>query len=116
MIVLNQVHVLNYSLPSANQNPDETTHAHDMSFWPKPAAWARGGLWHGSWSSDCEGWYQRHLEGLRNGKIVVYDPRGWRSSLRFDPNFGKNVRAAANHCHQYLCEQDSSMPLLPPLS
>jgi hypothetical protein len=44
--------------------------ASEMSWWPKPSAWDNGGLNVGFWSPNCESWYQRRLQSIREGKAT----------------------------------------------
>ncbi|TFK31585.1 hypothetical protein BDQ12DRAFT_618659 [Crucibulum laeve] len=55
----------------------------DLSWWPKPSIWNECGLVVGYWSSDCKSWFQRCIEKLRAGVLVLKNPKDWHHSLRF---------------------------------
>ncbi|KAF7339042.1 hypothetical protein MVEN_01980400 [Mycena venus] len=59
-----------------------------LSFWPKPNAWGKGNLDPGWWSGECEGWFQKRLRRLEEGKTfdergILCRPSEWKHNLRF---------------------------------
>ncbi|KAG1844364.1 hypothetical protein F4604DRAFT_1596208 [Suillus subluteus] len=80
-----------------------------ISWWPRPQAWAASGLNVGSWSSQCESWFQSRLDNIQQGVSrdrhkFTNDANGpmsglqWKGSLKFNPGNNKmmkNVNAAS---------------------
>ena len=56
----------------------------DLSWWPKPSAWQVSGLNVGYWSRDCEAWFQKHLQLIRDGGGDLRGPSQWKHSLKFN--------------------------------
>ncbi|TFK35397.1 hypothetical protein BDQ12DRAFT_568339, partial [Crucibulum laeve] len=59
---------------STGPNGPQTT---DLLWWPKPSIWNKCGLVVGYWSSDCKSWFQRRIEKLRAGVLVLKNPGDW---------------------------------------
>ncbi|TDL15454.1 hypothetical protein BD410DRAFT_699480, partial [Rickenella mellea] len=51
------------------------------SWWPRHSAWQKGALNVGYWSPDCERWFQKRLEMIRDGKADLRSANEWKSAL-----------------------------------
>jgi hypothetical protein len=74
----------------------------DISWWPKPSAWAGSGLNVGYWSRDCEGWFQKRLALLREGKGDLKNPSVWKHSIKFTQACRETDRTNENLSAQIL--------------
>ncbi|KAJ7719889.1 hypothetical protein DFH07DRAFT_859060 [Mycena maculata] len=55
-----------------------------VSWWPKPSAWARGGLDGAWWTPQCENdFYARRLGWIENGIYILYRQSKWRHNLKY---------------------------------
>ncbi|KAK0230328.1 hypothetical protein IW262DRAFT_1453227 [Armillaria fumosa] len=71
-----------YKVETGHRNGSEPQHSFVLWF-PKPAAWETSGLNIGFWSSDCELWYQGHLNEINSPDPVLWTTNQWRHSLWF---------------------------------
>jgi hypothetical protein len=46
----------------------------------------------GYWTKDCEAWFQRRLEQIKDGTAKLYAPSGWKASLKFRPKVSNMAR------------------------
>src|ERR1700733_1551696 len=53
-----------------------------VSWWPKQVIWQKSGLNFGYWTTDCEAWYQRRLQDIKNGSAKLYGSREWRDKMQ----------------------------------
>ncbi|KAF8869439.1 hypothetical protein BD779DRAFT_1383671, partial [Infundibulicybe gibba] len=49
------------------------------SWWPGPSMWEKSGLNVGYWSPDCEAWYAKRLQAIREKKGGLKTPPQWKN-------------------------------------
>ncbi|KAG5653251.1 hypothetical protein H0H81_001508 [Sphagnurus paluster] len=74
----------------------------DVSWWPKPPAWAAAGLNVGYWSEDCERWFQTHLAKIREGQFQLRSPSAWKNGLRFNHSTARVTAKNEERAAEYL--------------
>lgn len=69
-----------------------------VSWWPKHSQWSKSGHCVGIWTSDCETWFTRRLQEIREGKTTPRTSVQWRNALNFNkkaPKLMKNNEVAS---------------------
>ncbi|KAG5649554.1 hypothetical protein H0H81_003107, partial [Sphagnurus paluster] len=79
-----------------------STQTTDVSWWPKPSAWAAAGFNVGYWSEDCEHWFQTHLNKIREDQFQLRSPSAWKNGLRFNQSTAKVVAKNNERAAEYL--------------
>ncbi|KAG2114200.1 uncharacterized protein F5147DRAFT_650017 [Suillus discolor] len=94
---------------------DDELSEEEVSWWPRPQAWAASGLNVGFWSTRCEEWFQKRLGNIREGvsrirNTRVNDDNGpmtatqWKHSLKFNPGTNKMMKNVDAACSQFLAD------------
>ncbi|KAG1746847.1 hypothetical protein EDB19DRAFT_1631184 [Suillus lakei] len=84
-----------------------------VSWWPRPQAGAASGLNMGFWSTQCEEWFQKHLNNIREGVSRIHNTHinnnngpmtttQWRCSLKFNAGTNKMMKNVDLACSQFL--------------
>ncbi|KAG2108789.1 hypothetical protein BD769DRAFT_1365842 [Suillus cothurnatus] len=91
-----------------------------LSWWPRPQAWAGSELDVGFWSSQCEDWFQKHLENIRQGvsrRCDSSDNNGpvnnthWKQGLKFNAATKKFKKNLDTTCSNFLATKASGKSL-----
>ncbi|KIJ32862.1 hypothetical protein M422DRAFT_127413, partial [Sphaerobolus stellatus SS14] len=57
---------------------DPKRNPRQLSWWPKPTAWANSGLDVGYWSSECESWYQQRITDINQYAAQLRTSEQWK--------------------------------------
>ncbi|KAG2141207.1 uncharacterized protein EDB93DRAFT_1089504 [Suillus bovinus] len=79
---------------------DNARNVAKISWWPRPQAWATSGLNVGFWSTQCEQWFQKHLDNIRDGVSQnrhmstndinsLMTSSQWKTSIKFNAGMNK---------------------------
>lgn len=78
-----------------------------MLWWPKPSAWESSGLNVGYWSPDCENWYQRRLQTIRDGNATLRSGTQWKDAMKMQKKTRPLVQANTTLAHDFLVGRTS---------
>jgi hypothetical protein len=84
----------------------------ELSWWPKASTWRNCGLNVGYWSEDCEAFYQRRLEEIRNGTAQLLTASQWRDRLRYKASHTAEFRNMMDNMSDMLLRGDSQYWML----
>ncbi|KIJ33495.1 hypothetical protein M422DRAFT_264603 [Sphaerobolus stellatus SS14] len=82
------------------QEPGKTPK--QISWWPRPNAWAHSGLDLGYWSSECESWYEEMLNRINEGTAKLRTSHDWKRALTRNKKTQKFLKKMRDTCSNTL--------------